>query len=319
VDPVTHTLTGVTAANAFFRRRVGPAAIPILAVAANLPDVDAVMHLIGGPAAITFRRTFGHSVFLIPLWAAALALLFRLLYPHIRFRALYLLCLFGAAMHVFFDLVNSFGVVVLWPFSDWRPELAIVFIIDLALTGLLAAPLVISIAKRARPHIVLLSRASVAAVAIYLGLCGAGRAVASRNLAEAAAGSGGVPDFTYVFPEPLGPSRWRGVVREGDRYRLYLIHVPGGTAEAMGGVGTDPGDPAVREILGSPLGLRLASFFKAPVWEVRREGGAADVSAWDLRFDSLLLGRAPVFRYEFRVHEPEGAAGRPGAIDVLSW
>jgi hypothetical protein len=33
MDPVTHTLVGVTAANALFRRRIGREAVPILALA----------------------------------------------------------------------------------------------------------------------------------------------------------------------------------------------------------------------------------------------------------------------------------------------
>ncbi|MBI4715240.1 MAG: hypothetical protein HY760_04780 [Nitrospirae bacterium] len=40
-DTVTHTLIGVGLGNAFFRRRIGPPALVILAVASNLPDVDA--------------------------------------------------------------------------------------------------------------------------------------------------------------------------------------------------------------------------------------------------------------------------------------
>ena len=67
MDPVTHTLVGAGMANAFFRRRVGPEAIPILALASNLPDIDAVVHLTGDPAALLWRRSFGHSLFTIPV------------------------------------------------------------------------------------------------------------------------------------------------------------------------------------------------------------------------------------------------------------
>jgi inner membrane protein len=310
VDPVTHTLTGVTAANAFFRRRVGPEAIPILAVAANLPDIDAVMHLVGGPYALTLRRTFGHSIFLFPLWSAALALLLGRFYPNLPYRTRFGLCLFGAAMHVFFDLINSFGVVVLWPFSDWRPELAIVFIIDLVLTGLLAAPLIAAIAKRARPRLAALSRASAACVAIYLALCGASRAMAGRALEAEASARGMTPSFSYVFPEPLGPRRWRGVLRDGDLYHLYLICAPGGRAEPAGDVRTFDGDARVQEAQRSSVGRKLAAFFKAPVWTVQSE--AETVTAYDIRFRTLLLGRRAIFEYVFRV-------GRDGGVEVISW
>lgn len=320
MDPVTHTLTGVTAANAFFRRRVGPEAVPILAVAANLPDLDASSYVLGGPRALLLRRTFGHSIFLIPIWAAALALVLGFFYPRIRWRTRYGLALFGCAMHLLFDLINSFGVVVLWPLSDWRPELAIVFILDFILTGLLAAPLIAVAVKRLRPNLVALSRASAAAVAIYLALCGASRAMAVRTLEASAAARGVTPSFSYVFPEPLGPHRWRGVLREGNLYHLYRIHEPGGRADPAGEVGSSDGDTRVEEAKASPVGRDLAAFFKAPVWRVTEESAPAGasrgdpgalVAAYDLRFRTLVLDRKAVFEYVFRV----GAGG----VNVVSW
>jgi membrane-bound metal-dependent hydrolase YbcI (DUF457 family) len=320
MDPVTHTLTGVTAANAFFRRRVGPEAVPILAVAANLPDLDASSYFLGGPRALLLRRTFGHSIFLIPIWAAALALLLGFFYPRIRWRTRFGLALLGCAIHLLFDLINSFGVVVLWPLSDWRPEMAIVFILDFILTGLLAAPLIAAVVKRLRPHLAALSRASAASVAIYLALCGVSRAMAVRTLETAAAARGASPSFSYVFPEPLGPHRWRGVVREGDLYHLYVLREPAGRADPAGEVSSFDGDARVEEAKASPVGRELVAFFKAPVWRVTAESAPAGaargdpgalVAAYDLRFRTLVLDRAAIFEYVFRV----GAGG----VDVVSW
>ncbi|HET6464271.1 MAG TPA: metal-dependent hydrolase, partial [Nitrospiria bacterium] len=220
MDPVTHTLVGVGMANAFFRKRIGPPAVPVLALASNLPDIDAVVHLTGDPTAILMRRTFGHSVFLLPLWSLCLALILRRFYPQVGFGRLFGLTLLGAFVHLFFDLVNSFGVVLLWPFSDWRPELAIIFIIDLILTGLLAAPLLLSVFRRLRPHLVLMSRIAMAGVAVYILFCEGNRMIARQALASESAQLTPRPEFSYVFPEPLGPHRWRGVVRTGDRYSI---------------------------------------------------------------------------------------------------
>ncbi len=73
MDPLTHTLVGVGLANGLFRHRVGPAAVPILAIAANLPDVDTIVHITGDPAALLLRRTFGHSILMAPVWLLLLA------------------------------------------------------------------------------------------------------------------------------------------------------------------------------------------------------------------------------------------------------
>src|SRR6266705_2593141 len=161
MDPVPHTLVGIGVANAFFRRRLGREAVPALAVASNLPDLDAIVHLSFDPRALLLRRTFGHSILLLPFWSAGLALVLSRFAPHIGFRRLLGLSLLGAGVHLVFDLVNSFGVVLLWPLSDWRPELAIVFIIDLLLTGLLLAPLLLGAAPRFRGRLAGVSRASL--------------------------------------------------------------------------------------------------------------------------------------------------------------
>ena len=314
VDPVTHTLVGVGLGNAFFRRRIGREAVTILAVASNLPDIDALVHFTGDPAAIVLRRTFGHSLFLIPLWAFLLSLIFKRFYPRIPLSTIWGLSLAGAYVHLFFDLVNSFGVVLLWPFSDWRPELGIIFIIDLTLTGLLAAPLILCVIRRLRTHLVLISRISMACVAGYILFCGAGRAVALGNLVEEASRLGIRPDFQYVFPEPLGPHRWKGVLREGNQYSVFLIHVLENSVEKVDEVHTERGDPAVEKARKTALARRLEWFFKAPVWTVETnpggDNGAGTVMVFDLRFRSVVLDRKVPFRFEFRLENPDVA--RPG-------
>jgi membrane-bound metal-dependent hydrolase YbcI (DUF457 family) len=342
VDPVTHTLVGVGLANAFCRRRFGPEAVPILAIASNLPDLDAAVHLGGDPAALLLRRSFGHSLFLLPVWALLLAVVLKRFHPRHQVRDLFALSLLGGGVHLVFDLVNSFGVLLLWPLSDWRPEWAIVFIIDLALTGLLAAPLLLAAVPRLRPRLAAMSRWALAGVGAYLFACAAGRTAAATLLEREAHRHGGNPEFSYVFPEPLGPQRWRGVTREGGSYTLHLIHPLRGKLEERGRIGTAIGDPDVERARASPLGRRLERFFKAPVWQVRRDwggdgelGGApgggspggglpgggspggglpgggppgdgvAEARVFDLRFRTLLLRREAVFTYAFLVH-PDG-------------
>jgi membrane-bound metal-dependent hydrolase YbcI (DUF457 family) len=316
MDTLTHTLIGVGMANAFFRRRVGPAAVPILAIASNLPDVDALVHLTGDPTAILLRRTFGHSLFLLPVWCALLTWVMGRFYPKIPRRTLYGLIVLGAGVHLLFDLVNSFGVVLLWPLSDWRPELSMIFIIDLTLTGLLLFPLLLCIPKAMRPLLMTLSRLSMACVIVYVLFCGVNRYLAAEVLAAEAGHLARPPDFAYVFPEPLGPHRWRGVLREGDTYRLYLIHSLTGVIEARGEVKTRSHDPAVKQVRETPLARRLEWFFKAPVWEVGDASGtdrSRTVSVTDLRFTTLVIDGAPSFIYRFRI-EDSGRIEGPRSI-----
>lgn len=305
MDPVTHTLIGVGMGNAFFRKSVGRGTAPVLGIASNLPDIDAIVHLSGDPASILMRRTFGHSVLLFPIWAMILAVILRRLYPHVGLKKMYALCLLGASVHVFFDLVNSFGVVLFWPVSDWRPELGIIFIIDLALTGLLLLPLCLCIPPFMRVHLATLSRVAIGCVAAYVLFCGTARAMADRALTDHVQSSGAHPEFQYVFPEPFGPHRWRGVTREGGLYRVYMIHPLSSKIEPRGMVGTQPAEPHVMAARATHLAKRLEWFFKAPVWKEAAgpPGGPAQVSVYDLRFKSLLVPRNLAFLFRFDVYD----------------
>lgn len=305
MDNVTHTLVGVAVAHAFFRGEPGSSgrppvshAVPILALASNLPDIDVLVHATGDPAAIMLRRSFGHSILLLPIWVLIFALIARRFEPRLSLRRHLGLAAIGAGLHVVFDLINSFGVLLLWPVSDWRPELAIVFIIDLILTGLLALPLLVCIPRRMRPRLPALARFALIGVTTYVAICGVSRSIALGMLREAAGRSDPVApsDFVYVFPEPFGPHRWRGVIRIGDSWTVHLIEPLAGRIEMRDEARSHPGDPVVRAARASGLGRRLEKFFKAPVWETRLTSVPV-ACVHDLRFRPLSMDRRVVFAY----------------------
>lgn len=287
MDPLTHTLIGANLANAFFKKKNGPEAVPILCWASNLPDLDVAVLLSGDPLAVTLRRTFGHSLLTAPLLVLGLAGFFKWKYPKQRWGELLIMCGAGAAVHVFFDLVNSFGVRLLWPLDPWRPELAIIFIIDLFLTGLLALPYLLPKADRTR-----WAKIALCLVAVYVNFCELSRRQAVKLFAPLAQGA----DFSYVFPEPLGPHRWRGVARRGSEYSVYLVEPWAKRLTGKGTVATDLDRPEVVDARRSVDGRRVTAFFKAPVWSVDAHGRAR---VYDLRFTSLVMKRRPGFSFSF--------------------
>lgn len=318
MDNVTHTMLGVAMARAGLAQRYGRGTTLVLAVASNLPDLDALWALAGLGDSHLSRRMLTHSVPGLLLLSMVSATVFRWIYREQPWDRLFWLSLLAMAVHVGFDLVNSYGVVLFYPFSRARYELAWVFIIDLAIWGLLLAPLALGPLFRRRIDPAWIWRTSLIAVGLYVVLCGVTRTQANGVLQDLAAARPVTPELAYVFPEPLGPHRFRGVIKEpGNGYRVYLIHVPSGEAELRAELSTDERHPAVRQARASEKGRKLEWFFQAPVWELE---GRADQAAqgsegrwcavYDLRFDTLVIDRGNPFRYLFRldngVAEPIG-------------
>ena len=298
MDPVTHTLLGVAVGEAFFRPRLGRRAVIVSAVAANLPDIDTIVLLTGDPGAVLLRRSFGHSLFLLPLWIAGLTWLYKRKYDDMLTRNLALIIAVNCAGHLFLDLINSFGVQLFWPFSLMRPELGMIFIIDLVLTGFLAAPHLTRLKASWRPGLSAACQTALVAVMFYLALAFSARQYALSLLIHETGGKG----FHYVFPEPLGASRWRGVVKERDDWKVYLVDVGRGTVQERMTVPTAEWSPAAQKAQDTPFGRRLTTFFKAPVWTVTdKPGGGSVAKVRDLRFMSLVLDLEGAFQYEFGV------------------
>lgn len=312
MDPVTHTLLGVAVGEAFFRPRLGRRAVTVAAWAANLPDIDALVLLTGDPGSVILRRSFGHSLFLLPLWIAGLTWIFKKKYEDMDARDLAAIIAANCAGHLFFDLINSFGVQLFWPFSTARPELAMIFIVDLALIGFLAAPHLVRLRASWRPGLPAACRTALAAVVFYLAAAFSARQYALFLLARETGGQG----FQYAFPEPFGAHRWRGVVKERDAWKMYLVDLGRGTVSPPTAVPDDERSPGARAAQETPFGRRLMTFFKAPVWTVtlKPEGGWT-ARVYDLRFVSLVLPRPSPFQYEFDV-PPQGPAAGPRGVKI---
>ena len=206
----------------------------------------------------------------------------------------------------------SFGVQLFWPFSLMRPELAIIFIVDLVLLGFLAAPQLTRLRQAWRPQLTVAAQSALVAVGLYLSIAFTARQYALALLAKETGGAG----FQYAFPEPLGAHRWRGVVKGPDDWRVFLVNTSKSTVEHKQTLNNDEWSPPARAAMETPFGVRLMTFFKAPVW--RKEpstAGGWTVSVHDLRFSTLTLPRPTPFKFEFDV-APKSADAKPRGVRV---
>lgn len=105
-------------------KRLSPRAMPALIIAANLPDIDSWIAPWLGLPPRTFHRGFTHGVgglVVLPFLTIAIILLWERLRPGkegpIRIGGLLLACFIGVLSHPLLDLMNTYGVRLLEPFS----------------------------------------------------------------------------------------------------------------------------------------------------------------------------------------------------------
>jgi len=145
VDPATHALTSFALARGFFPRRRWPIVLGII-FAGTIADLDWFSAWDGPAAYFAAHRTFTHSLLgTIAVIAAALFLTHHLAKKHEPepILALLLPLTIAAALHPALDLLQSEGVLFLWPFSVKRYAADCLPSIDLWILALLIAGILV--------------------------------------------------------------------------------------------------------------------------------------------------------------------------------
>jgi hypothetical protein len=274
----------------------------ILAVASNVPDIDGTC-LAFGPLAFLWRRTVTHCLPGALLLALGAGILFRRRYPHISFKAVVGLAGLGIAGHVFADLWNSYGVVLYWPFLWRRVDLDWVFILDLVIWAILGGALIAG--RLLRRYEAWIWRGGLCLLAGYVGLCDLAGRESRRLVVAHRATEAESPPEVFIYPEPFGPTHFRGVTRERNEYAVYEISPFQQRVEVLERLEVEQQNPIVAATRQSEAGRRLDWFFSTAVWSLAPDGQGAMVYGLGFR-TKLFPARAP---FVFRV-APNGQVTR---------
>jgi inner membrane protein len=294
MDNLAHTLAGLAIAEAGLRRKTAFGATT-LGIAANLPDIDAAIYFFGdGVDALAFRRGWTHGILAMLLLPLLLALCMRGVSRLRRngpdsqpasWRWLIALSAIGVWSHPLLDLLNTYGVRLLMPFSDrWFYGDAL-FIIDPWLWLILLAGIVMS-RWRGRTHgreIAHPARAAIAVLIVYIAVMAASSRI-GRDIVERQA-HGEHADRVMVSPVPLTPFRRRVVRDLRDRYQIGELTLGTSaryraTAELPSGQDTEFAAAAARTREGSAFlsWSRFPRFFPEP------DDDGAHVRISDMRY-----------------------------------
>jgi inner membrane protein len=226
LDNLAHTLAGAALAKAGLDRRT-PLATPTLLIAANLPDIDVLSYLRDPLFALTFRRGWTHGLLAMLVLPGILAGVMLLWDQYVRRRRrpdappamprqLLVLSGLGVLSHPLLDLLNTYGVRLLMPFSARWFYGDTLFIVDPWLWGLLGVVTVLGAvgggwARMARCI-------GLAALGYIAGMYVAGQETGTLAHKESRV-AGLSPQRIMAAPVPVTPFRRAVLLDLGDGYR----------------------------------------------------------------------------------------------------
>ncbi len=219
------------------------------------------------------------------------------------FWAFYLASVLGIGSHIFFDLVTSYGTMVLQPFSDRRFSLDLLFIIDPYVWLILGVPWLLRRAFGSEKDRVRRGgweyRVGALLLVGYMVLAAWGQVTVLRRL-EAWAKAQNIPAMTIgAIPVAFSPLHRKGIIMAPDR--VYDIPVCVVSAD-VGPVAVHPSpfrsdDPFIARAWATPEGERYRWFARFPLAMRQEDGRRQRVILSDLRFqgrweDLGIVGRA---------------------------
>lgn len=228
MDNLAHALAGAALGHAGLKNQTG-LGTTTLVIAANLPDIDVVAGLF--ERSLAWRRGWTHgpiALVVLPVvlvlamvafdrWQARRGTRPRTRHP-VRVGWLLALAYIAILSHPLLDLLNTYGVRFLMPFSErWFYGDAL-FIVDVWLWTALALGIVASRRRARRGDIRAARPALVALVAVvaYAGGMVASGVAAERYAARAVAARGMLPVTVVASPVPINPFRRRIAFHTGD-------------------------------------------------------------------------------------------------------
>jgi len=306
MEPVTHALASIAIGRAGLNK-LTRAATPMLLVSGLIADADWTTRFGGAGAFLRGHRTVTHSLLGTAAIIAGVAALFWFagrLYPKFAveiFPAI-AICGIGAGSHVLLDLLNRYGVELLWPFRmkwfAWDLTDAVdSWILFFLLTGLLLPELFHLVLEEigSKPKRHGRQRGAIIGLA-FVALVVAGRAFAHERavaLLDSRTYRSQTPLVVAAFPKPSNPLLWSGVVETDNA--VVNLEVPLGPGLAF--------DPELAEVHFKPepsvtlknavetqTAMEFLNFARFPLASVQHEGDGFRVRLRDMRFASELPG-----------------------------
>ncbi|WP_353892850.1 metal-dependent hydrolase [Proteinivorax hydrogeniformans] len=130
MDPISHAIIGLSIYGLNNVPDIGNPALIGTIIGAVAPDFDIVTKVKSDYVYLKHHRVESHSLPGIIGLALLITLFLSLFYTTFMFKEVFIWSFIGALSHVLFDLLNSYGVALLYPFSKKKYSLSLITIYD---------------------------------------------------------------------------------------------------------------------------------------------------------------------------------------------
>ncbi|MDA8233492.1 MAG: metal-dependent hydrolase [Clostridia bacterium] len=229
MDNLTHGLVGLTLSairktnDVEYREPLNQRAIFwSTGLGSQFPDLDIVFRFISDVSYLENHRGLTHSLAGLMIIPLIITLLVRYFFPMVKGRIIYFWAWLATGVHIFLDILTSYGTMALWPINSIRYAWDILAIIDPVIIVLLFAAMVIA---RRIPYNKRKVYATVLALVIgYIST----RTLLQHQLVQTVTQNfkpGTSITETSVIPTLMGYNKWHLVVETKDKYYLGTASV----------------------------------------------------------------------------------------------
>lgn len=290
MDTVTHALAGTLIAQAGFKQRMGRVATVALTVSSAAPDLDSVPRLGDTAYYLSHHRGITHSFVGGAVLALLLAALFYRFSSYKHYGRLAGLCYLAILGHIGLDLFTSFGTRIFLPFSQARIAWDTLFIIDVFVSGIIIAGILL--AYRWPSRAIRIGRTALVLLVGYILLAAVGHQTALGRLRSRVAREKLPATDLAAFPMPFGPLRWSGVVATEEATYHNIFSLLDREDRPFRVYRPPRNSPLIRRAEEEDVVALFRWFARFPVVRLREDAHGSVVEYFDLQFDQI-EGRYP--------------------------
>jgi inner membrane protein len=299
MDPLTHILANIAASRAGLNK-LSRLATPMLIATSVAADLDWITALAGPRAFLQGHNTITDSL----CGAAAIAILTALCFTiatrkhvstQIKFSRALTVCSIGATLHVLFDLTNSYGVKLFWPFIGKWCALDTISEFDVIILVILAAGILLPMLFRLVGEEIGAQRktkgvfSAAFAIVLVFAYVGARYVLHERavTLINSRLYEGAAPLSVGAFPDSPSPFRWAGIIITDARLLRAEVPVIIGTYDPFAAKPfyKPEESPALDAARASNTAALFLSFARFPRATVEHTDRGYHVEITDMRFE----------------------------------